>query len=166
MNIPTTSSATKPSFVYVIYINTTPEKLWTALTNDQVIPRYWFGNAVRSSWTPGQPIQSFDKDDNSLDWDGEILESEPPNKLVFTFHVVGRDEAASKVTYLIEPVQQPPMGPTGKAVKFTVIHDDFPADSQIVHGISQGWPGIISSLKTLLESGDSLNLTWTAPSDK
>ena len=159
------TTATKPEFAYTIYINTTPEKLWSALTDDDVIPLYWFGNAVKSSWAAGGPVQSFDKDDQSLDWDGEVLESEPPHRLVFTFRVEGRDESPSKVTYLIDSADIVPVGPSGNAVKFTVIHEDFAPDSEIVHGVSMGWPGILSNLKTMLESGTPLGLLWTPPSD-
>ena len=157
------NTTTKPEFVYTIYIHTTPEKLWSALTTDETIPRYWFGNAVKSSWATGDVVQSFDKDDNTLDWDGEILESTPPHKLIFTFRVEGRDEAPSQVTYLIEPAQSVDFGPTGNAVKFTVIHESFAPDSQIVHGVSSGWPGILSNLKTMLESGTPLGLNWKQP---
>tara|TARA_R110002094_G_scaffold45662_1_gene57521 strand:+ start:395 stop:880 length:486 start_codon:yes stop_codon:yes gene_type:complete len=161
MSIP----SSKPQFVYATYIHTTPEKLWAALTDEQTIPTFWFGNKVCSDWSTGSKVQSFDQDDNTLDWDGEVIESQPPHKLVYSFRVEGRDEPASRVTYLIEAAQQPPMGPTGDAVKFTLIHEDFPADSQIIHGVSMGWPGIISGLKTLLESGQPLGLHWTPPSE-
>lgn len=156
------TTLTKPEFVYTTYIRTTPEKLWSALTDDEVIPRYWFGNAVKSAWGTGDPVQSFDKDDGSLDWDGEVLESAPPHRLVFTFRVADCPEQASRVTYEITPADPDDFGPTGDAVKFTVIHDNFPADSQIVHGVSRGWPGILSNLKTMLESDSAtpLGLVW------
>ncbi len=159
---------TKPEFVYTTYIRTTPEKLWSALTDEETIPRYWFGNAIKSSWGVGDTVQSFDKDDGSLDWEGEILESDPPSKLVFTFRVEGATEKASRITYLIAPADPDDFGPIGDAVKFTVIHDNFEADSQIVHGVSRGWPGILSSLKTMLESdtGSSLNLVWKHREDE
>ncbi len=159
------NSQTKPQFVYTTYIHTTPEKLWAALTDERIIPTFWFGNQVRSDWIKGSKVESFDKDDGTLDWDGEVIESLPPHKLVYTFQSEDRSEAASRVTYLIEAAKQPPMGPTGNAVKFTVLHEDFAADSRIIHGVSMGWPGIISSLKTLLESGHSLNLLWTSPDE-
>lgn len=156
----TTSS--KPEFVYTTYIRTTPEKLWAALTTEDVIPRYWFGNAVKSSWAQGDAVQSFDRDDGSLDWDGEVLESQPPHRLVFTFRVADCPEKASRVTYEITAADPEDFGPAGNAVKFTVIHEDFAEDSQIVHGVSRGWPGILSNLKTMLESETSapLGLTW------
>ncbi|MEJ6603055.1 MAG: SRPBCC family protein [Verrucomicrobiia bacterium] len=161
------TTSTKPEFVYTTYIRTTSEKLWSALTTDEVVPCYWFGNAVKSSWGTGDAVQSFDKDDGSLDWDGEVLESTPPTKLVFTFRVEGVPEKASQVTYLIEPAESVDFGPTGQAVKLTVIHEDFAADSQIIHGVSRGWPGILSNLKTMLESesGTPLGLMWKPPSE-
>lgn len=161
------NTATKPEFVYTTYIRTTPQKLWAALTTDEVIPRYWFGNAVKSSWGRGDAVQSFDKDEGSLDWDGEVLESDPPHKLVFTFRVADASEKASRVTYLIDPAD-PDFGPTGNAVKLTVIHEDFAADSQVVHGVSRGWPGILSNLKTMLESDTHtpLGLVWKHPPER
>lgn len=155
------TTSTKPEFVYTTYIRTTREKLWSALTTEEVVPRYWFGNLVKSQWGQGDAVQSFDKDEGALDWDGEVLESTPPAKLIFTFRVAQCPEKASRVTYLIEPAD-PDFGPTGDAVKFTVIHEDFAEDSQIVHGVSRGWPGILSNLKTMLESDTAtpLGLMW------
>lgn len=157
--------STKPEFIYTTYIRTTPEKLWAALTTDVVVPRYWFGNQVNSTWGIGDAVQSINGEDGGLDWDGEVLVSEPPHKLVYTFRVESRDEPASQVTYLIEPAQPAEIGPIGEAVKFTVLHEKFPTDSEIINGISLGWPGILSNLKTLLESGESLGLTWRYPDE-
>jgi len=153
---------TKPEFVYTTYIRTTPEKLWAALTDNDVIPRYWFGNAIKSTWGVGESVQSFDKDDGSLDWDGEVLECKPPHRLVFTFRVEGVAEKASRITYDIAPAEPDDFGPTGNAVRLTVTHEDFAKDSQIVHGVSRGWPGILSNLKTMLESATTtpLGLAW------
>lgn len=155
------TSDQKPRFVYTTYIHTTPDQLWETLTNEKTIPAFWFGNKVCSEWKVGSKVESFDQDDDTLDWDGEVLESQPPHKLVYTFRDSESGEPPSKVTYLIEPVQRPAMGPTGNVVKLTLIHENFPADSKILTGISIGWPAIISGLKTLLESGQSLDLTWT-----
>jgi DNA-binding transcriptional ArsR family regulator/uncharacterized protein YndB with AHSA1/START domain len=155
---------TKPEFVYVTYIKTTPEKLWQALTDPAFTKRYW-GVEFESDWTKGAPMTWREQGVDIRDPEQVVLVSEPYQRLSYTWHTVtpewGRAhdatdetvaelaaERRTKVTFDIEP--------TGPAVKLTVTHDDFQPGSALLDGFSQGWPTIISSLKTLLESGEPL----------
>jgi len=153
-------TVSKASFVYVTYISTTPEKVWDALRDPEMTKLYW-GRArnvsdwqVGSTWTHG----NYD-DDKDVDVVGKVLESEPPRLLVVSWaSAKDRDEKPSRVTYLIEKA----FG----AVRLTVTHDEIEPGSKVLQGVSTGWPAILSSLKTLLESGQPLPMTtrrWTGP---
>lgn len=149
----------KPKFVYVIHINTTPEKLWEALTTTDFIQQYWFGRKNESAWKSDSAIESRSPE-GELEWRGQVLRSKPPRLLSYTFDCIGYGEPPSRVTFEIEPLgantkQQ------GQAVRLTVTHDNFPPNSKVYPGICEGWPAILSSLKSLLETGRSLELTWT-----
>ena len=140
----------KPEFVYVTYIETTPEKLWDALTKSDFTRLYWFGTEVRSDWKVGSPFALVT---NGTTTDtGEILEADRPRRLSYTFkHVQDPEmskERASKVVFTLEPF--------GKLVKLTLTHEDFVAGSLLLDGISKGWPAILSALKSLLEKGSAL----------
>ena len=140
----------KPEFVYVTYIETTPERLWDALTESDFTKLYWFGTEVQSDWKVGSPFALVT---NGTTTDiGEILESDPPRRLSYTFKHV-RDpamskERASKVALTLQPF--------GKLVKLTLTHEDFAEGSLLLDGISRGWPAILSALKSLLEKGEAL----------
>jgi uncharacterized protein YndB with AHSA1/START domain len=140
----------KPEFVYVSYIETTPEKLWEALTSSGFTKRYWFNTSVVSDWKVGSPF-SLVMDGTTTDV-GEILEADRPRRLSYTFHHVlseaAKKERPSRVTFVLEP--------NGKLVKLTLTHEDFAKDSVVLDGISSGWPAILSSLKSLLETGTAL----------
>jgi uncharacterized protein YndB with AHSA1/START domain len=140
----------KPEFVYVTYIETTPEKLWEALTDSQFTRQYWFDTEVRSDWKVGSPfalVTSRKTTDT-----GEILEADRPRRLAYTFrHEVDEDmrkEPATRVAFTIEPY--------GNLVKLTVTHEGFGAESKLLDGISKGWPAILSGLKSLLETGKAV----------
>ena len=140
----------KPEFVYVTYIETTPEKLWDALTKSDFTRLYWFGTEVRSDWKVGSPFALVT---NGTTTDsGEILEADRPRRLSYTFkHVQDAamsKERASKVVFTLEPF--------GKLVKLTLTHEDFVAGSLLLDGISKGWPAILSALKSLLEKGTAI----------
>lgn len=159
----TTMSRTE--FVYVTYIRTTPEKLWQALTEPTFIRRYFEGGGPESDWRVGSPVLwKMDAKGPTFDWDQRVLESKPGQRLSYTWHnyqpemaeMFGwsdeklaelRKEKRSKVTFEIEPINS-------GVVKLTVTHDDFEPDSEMLNGVSQGWPGILSNLKSLLETGD------------
>ena len=152
------------SFVYKTYIKTTPEQLWRALTEPAFTKRYW-GVALVSDWNAGSTVTWELPKLTIADDEQVVLTSEPPHRLSYTWHTVtpefvaayGADqdflakaskERRSKVTFEIEPV--------GEMVKLTVTHDAFDPGSVVLAGVSQGWPPIIASLKTLLETGEPL----------
>lgn len=139
---------TKPTYVYVTYIATTPAALWKALTTTDLISQYWLGRMNISSWKKGSILESRDPD-GELEWHGKILESKRPNRLVYTFDVVGRKEGPSRVAFDIEKH-------SAKVLKLTVTHDKFPDRSKIFQGIQLGWPKILSNLKSLLETGQAI----------
>ena len=145
----------KPEFVYVTFIRTTPEKLWQALTSKEFSKRYWFGTDVQSDWKVGSSFALVTRGQTTDV--GEILEADPPRRLSYTFrHLQNEDmrqEQASKVVFSIEP--------HGEVVKLTLTHEGF-ANSKLLSAISTGWPAIMSNLKSLLESGDVLNIPFSA----
>jgi uncharacterized protein YndB with AHSA1/START domain len=149
----------KSRFVYVTYIQTTPEKVWAALQDPEQTKLYWGVQKNVSDWKVGSPWTHQDYDTNEVFLTGEILEAEPPKKLVLTWNsprATAAQEPPSKVTFLIEPF----MG----AVRLTLTHDELVEGGEMIRGISQGWPPILSSLKTLLETGQPLAMTtrrWT-----
>ena len=140
----------KPEFVYTIYIETTPEKLWEALTSSEFSKRYWFNTEFQTDWKVGSPF-ALVMDGTTTDV-GEVLEFDRPRRLSYTFHHIlseaARKERPTKVVFNIEP--------HGKLVKLTLTHEDFETGSKLLDGISKGWPAILSSLKTMLESGTAL----------
>jgi uncharacterized protein YndB with AHSA1/START domain len=154
------------SFVYVTYINATPERVWAALTEPAFTRRYW-GVALVSDWQVGSTVIWELENVTIADEEQVVLVSDPPRRLSYTWHTVtpefiaayGDDqdfmakastERRSKITFDIEPV--------GSVVKLTVTHDDFDPGSVVLAGVSDGWPSIIASLKTLLETGEPLAL--------
>ena len=146
----------KPAFVYVIYIETTPEKLWEALTSAEFSKRYWFGTDVQSDWAVGS---SFALVTDGITSDvGEILEADPPQRLSYTFrHILKeetRKEPPTKVVFDIER--------HGNLVKLTLTHEGFAEGSWLLGAVSNGWPAILSGLKTLLESGAELAIPRAA----
>ncbi|WP_407156466.1 SRPBCC family protein [Bradyrhizobium sp. STM 3557] len=147
---------TKPEFVYVTYIETTPDKLWQALTSSEFSKAYWFGTELRSDWRVGSPF-ALVMDGTTSDV-GEILEYDPPRRLSYTFqHVLKqefRNERPTKVVFTLEP--------HGKLVKLTLTHEGFDGAQELLNAISNGWPAILSSLKSLLETGNALAIPLSA----
>lgn len=141
----------KSKFVYVTYIRTTPKKLWQALTGPEFIRRYFYGTTHESDWKPGSSWKMKSPDGRVCDA-GEVLESEPRRKLALKWrHELDpklRAEGFSRMTYEIE--KQDGM------VKLTVTHEMDRANSGLIDAVSGGWPPILSSLKSLLETGESL----------
>ena len=140
----------KPQFVYVTYIETTPEKLWQALTSSEFTRQYWFGSEIRSDWKVGSPV-ALVMSGRTTDT-GEILEADPPRRLSYSFkhqkYAELRDEPISRVVFTLEPF--------GQLVKLTVLHDGFVEGGKYLGAISNGWPAILSGLKSLLETGKVL----------
>jgi DNA-binding transcriptional ArsR family regulator/uncharacterized protein YndB with AHSA1/START domain len=153
-----------PSFVYTTYIRTTPERLWQGLTDPAFTRQYW-QTELHTDWAKGSPVTWNNHGVLISDPESVVLESDPYRRLSYTWHTMtpelaekfGWDqefaaklagERRSKVTFDIEPATQ--------GVKLTVIHDGFEPGSTIAEMISVGWPDVISSLKTLLETGEPL----------
>jgi uncharacterized protein YndB with AHSA1/START domain len=136
--------------VFEIYIKTTPERLWEAITDPELRRIYNFGVGVRSDWTPGSRYESEHPMASGPLGEGENLEVEPPRRLVQSFTALWseevRNEGASRVTWEIEPV--------GDSCRLTVIHDQLRDGAN--GELYGGWPMILSGLKTLLETGQSL----------
>jgi uncharacterized protein YndB with AHSA1/START domain len=136
----------KPEFVYVTYIETTPEKLWHALTEGDFTERYWFGYRVTSDWTVDSSYQFAKQGKPSVE--GKVLISDPLRRLAYTWDpcsVDAKRERTSRVTFDIEP--------RGNVVKLTVTHDDLDEGGKTLRDISGGWPMVIASLKSVLETG-------------
>jgi uncharacterized protein YndB with AHSA1/START domain len=148
----------KPKFVYVTYIGTTAAKLWKALTSTGLIRQYWAGRTNESKWKKGAPLESRSPE-GELEWRGKVLESNPLHRLAYTFEVVGSKEGPSRVQFEIEPPRRTDRHHS-RALKLTVTHDKFPAGSRIYPGVNEGWPTILSSLKTLLETGHAIRFTF------
>ena len=137
----------KPVFVYVTYIASTPDKVFKALTSHETTSKFWFGNAATSDWKVGSPIE-FHRE-GKLIVEGKVLENDPPRRLSYTFRSMhephnGR-ERPSRVAFDLEQQRG--------QVKLTVTHDDFDTDSKVFASISNGWPLVLSNLKSLLETG-------------
>jgi len=139
----------RSTFVYVTYIRTTPQRLWSALTTDtEFMKRYWFGVHCQSEWTAGSPWKMVSGEGNILDA-GEILESDPPKRLVIRWQHQKmpelKAEGDSRCTMELEP--------SGPAVKLTITHSIEREPSKFIAAVSGGWPKILSNLKSLLETG-------------
>jgi uncharacterized protein YndB with AHSA1/START domain len=148
----------KPAIVYAIYIASTPEKVWQALISAEFSGKYFFGNAVEVDPRIGGAY-IVRTPDGSLHISGEVIECNPPNKLTVTFNVNWPDLVEklgpTLVTYEIEQA--------GEAVKLTLIQSqDRPLSDDILSG-RQGWPAILSSLKSLLETGNPLAIQMAPP---
>jgi uncharacterized protein YndB with AHSA1/START domain/DNA-binding transcriptional ArsR family regulator len=158
------STVDKPSFVYTTYIQTTPERLWQALTEPTFTQRYW-GATFQTDWKAGSTMTWNQFGVTIADPKQVVLESEPYRRLSYSWHSFTPElseslhlseearehiaaEQRSKVTFDIEPL--------GDLVKLTVVHDGFEPGSVVASMVSQGWPRILSNLKTLLETGETL----------
>ena|SRR5450755_4471403 len=144
----------KPEFVYTTYIETTPEKLWQALTDGDFTERYWFGHRVASDWKVGSPYQFAKQGTPTIE--GKVLISDPPKKLAYSWDPPSAEakpsdakrERISRVTFDLEP--------RGKVVKLVVTHDNLDEGGKTFRDISGGWPMVMASLKSLLETGQVL----------
>jgi DNA-binding transcriptional ArsR family regulator/uncharacterized protein YndB with AHSA1/START domain len=154
----------KPSFVYTTYIRTTPELLWQALTDPAFTERYW-GATFQTDWKAGSTMRWDQFGVTIADPEQVVLESDPYRRLAYTWHAFTPElaetfelteeareriaaEQRSKVTFDIEPL--------GELVKLTVVHDGFEPGSGVASLVSQGWPRVLSNLKTMLETGETL----------
>lgn len=172
--IPMAAGNDETAFVYTTYIRATPERVWQALTDPSFTKRYWRhatagGKTFPSDWKKGSTWALVHEDVDLVVSDPAqvILESDPPARLAYTWHTftpewaaaVGMDDATlarwraeprSRVTYDVEEAGQ-------GVTKLTVTHDGFEPGSAVLPAISEGWPAVASSLKTLLETGSTLH---------
>jgi uncharacterized protein YndB with AHSA1/START domain len=149
----------KPTTVYTIYIASTPEQVWQALTTAEFSRKYFSGLAVEVDLRVGGSY-IVRTPDGALHISGEVIECDPPKKLTVTFNVnwpaLVEKLGPTLVTYEIEQA--------GNAVKLTMTEaHDRPIDDDILSGGRQGWPAILSSLKSLLETGEALDIKMAPP---
>jgi uncharacterized protein YndB with AHSA1/START domain len=140
----------KPDYIYTTYIKTTPEKVWNAITNPEFSRQYWT-DGITSDWKKGSKWQHVNKGNSGCSIAGEVLESIPPRRLVLTWADQADPKDDSRVTFEIEQIED--------MVRLNVIHGHFKPDSKIAAKVATGWPRVLSSMKTLLETGKPLN-TW------
>ena len=150
---------TKPSYVYVTYIATTPQKVWQALVDKDLMREWWVdpnAGCARvnvSDWKPGSRWEHQHADDaGAVDIVGKVVESTPPRRLVFTWarpKDAEDDSKHSRVAFDIEAYGD-------GLIRLTVTHDELERDPEMFAGISGGWPKVLSNLKTLLETGRAL----------
>ncbi|CAA2142506.1 SRPBCC family protein [Hyphomicrobium sp. ghe19] len=142
---------TNDRFVYVTYIRTTPEKLWDALQKPEFTRIYWFGAILESEWTKGASWKMVLPDQRIAD-EGEIIEIEKPKRIVIKWRSEFSPELKAE-GYSVCTIE---LEPTPESVKLTVVHEiDKPA-SKLIQSVSGGWPKILSSLKSMLETGEAL----------
>jgi len=144
----------KSKFVYVMYIRTTPEKVFRAITEPEVTRQYWSQENI-SDWKPGSLWKHVAADGSgTVRLVGEVVEHKPPRRLVITWAFpadAGNKAKHTRVTFDIEPMED--------MVRLTVTHDELEPGSDMERGIMDGWPRVLSSLKSFLETGTPL-ITW------
>ncbi|MET8829225.1 metalloregulator ArsR/SmtB family transcription factor [Streptomyces sp. NPDC004610] len=150
----------KPTYIYVTYIASTPEKVWDALTDAELTAAFWGHSNVSPDWRPGSPWAHVRTDGSGVeDIVGTVVESDRPTRLVTSWADPAKAEQAdafSRVTYDIRP--------HGDIVRLTVTHEDLPDEGELAD-VSLGWPQVLSNLKSLLETGRALpQAPWLMPS--
>ena len=139
----------RSTFVYVSYIRTTPEKLWSALTEDvEFMKQYWFGVHCESQWTPGYSWKMLHPDGRVLDA-GSIVEAEPQKRLVIRWRHQDKPELQAEGDSLCTMELER----LGEAVRLTITHTMEREPSKLIEAVTSGWPKVVSNLKSLLESG-------------
>jgi uncharacterized protein YndB with AHSA1/START domain len=144
------------TYLYVTYIATTPEKLWQALTDGEVTSQYFFGRRIESEWKAGAPVKYY-RPNGDLDVFGEVLEAKPYSLLSYTWNVPADATSRNhptRVTFELKPMDN-------STVKLTLKHEnllpeDWFDEDQGFYGYNNGWPAILSNLKSLLETGKTL----------
>ena len=143
------NAANGSHFVYVTFIRTTPAKLWEALTEPQLIRQYWFNTTTECGWKKGSPWKMV-RPDGSLTDTGEILEIDPPRRMVLRWQNEWnpelKAEGPSHCTYELDPVDS--------AVRLTITHEIDRPESKLITAVSGAWPSCLSNLKSLLETGE------------
>ncbi|HTS21198.1 MAG TPA: SRPBCC family protein [Casimicrobiaceae bacterium] len=138
----------RSTFVYVTYIRTTPEKLWSALTDENFIEQYWFGMHCECRWTAGSAWKLISGSGELYD-SGEIVEADPPRRLVIRWQHQNKPELKAEGDSLCTMELEP----SGAAVKLSITHTIERDPSKFIAAVSGGWPKVVSNLKSLLETG-------------
>jgi uncharacterized protein YndB with AHSA1/START domain len=141
--------STMSQFTYVTFIRTTPAKLWEALTQPQLIRRYWFDATIECSWEKGSPWKLVAPQGSAYDT-GEILEIDPPRRMVIRWSNEWKPEfkaeGPSRCTIELEPFD--------RSVKLTLTHEMERPESKLIAALSAAWPLTLSNLKSLLETNE------------
>jgi uncharacterized protein YndB with AHSA1/START domain len=140
----------KPDFVYVVFIASTPEAVWHALTAPEFISQYWGGRRIESDWRVGSAVRQTGPG-GRLESEGKVLEARPPHVLSYTFQMAQVGDPPSRITFEI--------GPVGEMVRLQLTHHHELPNSVTQAATIHGWPAILSSLKSLLETGKPLPFT-------
>jgi uncharacterized protein YndB with AHSA1/START domain/DNA-binding transcriptional ArsR family regulator len=142
----------KPRLVYQIIIQATQQRVWEAITTPEFTSRYYYGSTLKTDLTVGSPF-TYHMADGSPIVEGEVVVSEPPNRLVHTYHSLWppmNEDAPTKVTWELESMP-------GGVTKVTVVHEEFQGETATYQGLqSGGWTWILSNLKTFLETGEPM----------
>jgi uncharacterized protein YndB with AHSA1/START domain len=143
----------EPKHVYEVFIQASPDRVWKALTDGALTERYFHRTRVESTWLPGAPLTYLNRD-GSVGLEGEIVEADPPRRIVHTFHFPEDPdepiERRSRVTWELEP--------RGPATLLRLTHDDFDGETKTYRGVEDGWVSVLSGLKTLLETGKAIDM--------
>lgn len=144
------ATATKPKLINQIIIKAPQERVWEAITKPEFTSRYYYGSTLKTDLTVGSPF-TYHMPSGAPIVEGEVLASEPPNRLVHTYHSLWppmNEDAPTKVTWELEAMP-------GGVTKVTVVHEDFQGETATYQGLqSGGWAWILSNMKTLLETGE------------
>jgi uncharacterized protein YndB with AHSA1/START domain len=147
------ATSDRTSFVYVTYIRSTPEKVFEAITKPEIARRYW-GHENVSDWKPGADWSHVRADEaRTVELVGKVVEVSPPTRLVITWANASQADnpaSYSRVSFDVAPYEE--------MVRLTVTHDELEAGSGMAKGIQQGWPIVLSSLKSLLETGQGIDV--------
>ena len=142
-------------FVYSIYIEATIDRLWDSLTKGEITCKYWYNRRIDSDWKIGSPVTFWLNYGQDIDMSGKVLEYKPLHRFSFSWdvgmNVESKRKIPSRVTFDFESL--------GSVVKCTVIHDELKTGEKIPAGVSEGWPIIMCSLKSFLETGQPLSIT-------
>lgn len=140
-----------PKHVYEVYIAATPEQVWAALTESEFTKQYYYGSSVESDWKPGSTMV-YRQEDGTVSIECTIVEADAPRKLVHTFFFPGTDESPSRCTWSIEA--------RGEATLLILTHDEFDGETSTYRSVAHGWVPILSGMKTLLETGKALEISY------
>jgi uncharacterized protein YndB with AHSA1/START domain len=139
--------------VYSVFIRATPDEVWDGITKPEFTSRYFYGSVVDSTYEPGSPYAGWAADRSRQYVEGEVLEADRPRRLVTTWRALYDPETAaepySRVTWELQPAGE-------HVTKLTVVHDELEASPKTAANVAGGWSYILSGLKTVLETGESL----------